>query len=58
VHFIDRVLTPLTLGTRALYPWLTEPDYMTWYIKILHPYLEPLPAGDLPRLGEIDAIIH
>jgi hypothetical protein len=58
VHFIDRVLTPLALGIRVLYLWLTEPDYITWYIEISHPYLEPLPAGDLPRPAEIDAIIH
>jgi hypothetical protein len=28
-------------------------------MKISHPpYLEPLLAGDLPKLGEVDAIIH
>jgi hypothetical protein len=27
-------------------------------MKISHPYLEPLPTGDLPRLAEVDAIIH
>jgi hypothetical protein len=31
---------------------------MKWYIKILHPYLEPLPAGDPPKLAEIIVIIH
>jgi hypothetical protein len=46
------------LGNRALYPWLTVLDYMTWYIKISHSYLEPLLVGDPLRPAEIDAIIH
>ncbi|KAK2443670.1 hypothetical protein QL285_014755 [Trifolium repens] len=58
VHFMDRVLTPHELGTRALYLWLMAPDYMTWYMKISHPYLEALPQGDTPRPDDIDAIIH
>ncbi|WJX33750.1 hypothetical protein P8452_21930 [Trifolium repens] len=58
VHFMNQVLTPHDLKTRALYPWLTAPDYMTWYLKILHIYLEPLPEGDPPKPTEIDAIIH
>ncbi|MCI35512.1 hypothetical protein A2U01_0056733, partial [Trifolium medium] len=55
---MDRVLTPRMLGTRALYSWLMVPNYMTWYVKISHPYLEPLPLGDPPRPAELDAIIH
>ncbi|KAK2381538.1 hypothetical protein QL285_069129 [Trifolium repens] len=55
---MDRVLTPHKLGTRAPYLWLMVPNYMTWHMKISHPYLEPLPTGDLPRLAEVDAIIH
>jgi hypothetical protein len=39
-------------------PWLMVPDYMTWYIKISHSYLEPLLVGDPPRPSELDAIIH
>jgi hypothetical protein len=58
VHYMDRFLTPHELGTRALYPWLTAPNYMTWYMKISHPYLEPLPQGDPPRPADLDAIIH
>ncbi|MCI12234.1 hypothetical protein A2U01_0033337 [Trifolium medium] len=55
---MDRVLTPQMLETRALYPWLMASNYMTWYIKNSHPYLEPLPPGDPPRSAELDAIIH
>jgi hypothetical protein len=58
VHFMDLVLTPRDLGTRALYLWLTAPDYMMWYMKISHLYLEPLPEEDPPRPTEFDAIIH
>jgi hypothetical protein len=58
VHFMDRVLTPHELGTRALYLWLTAPNYMTWYKKISHSNLEPLPQGDSPRPVELDVIIH
>ena len=58
MHYMDRFLTPHELGTRALYPWLTAPNYMTWYMKISHPYLEPLPAGDPPRPAELDANIN
>jgi hypothetical protein len=49
VHFMNQVLTAHELGTRALYLWLTTPDYITWYMKISHPYLELLPTGNLPK---------
>ncbi|PNX55437.1 IMP dehydrogenase/GMP reductase related, partial [Trifolium pratense] len=39
-------------------PWLMAPNYMTWYMKISHPYLESLPPGDPPRPAELDTIIY
>jgi hypothetical protein len=29
-----------------------------WYMKISHPYIMPLPLGDLPRPHEQDALIE
>ncbi|GAU49653.1 hypothetical protein TSUD_245600 [Trifolium subterraneum] len=46
------------LETRALYSWLMTPKYMTWNMKISHPYLEPLLQVDAPRPVELDPIIH
>ncbi|GAU21725.1 hypothetical protein TSUD_328500 [Trifolium subterraneum] len=56
-RFMDQVLTPRMLESHALNLWLMTPNYMTWYMKISHSYLEPLPAGDLPRPAELDVII-
>ncbi|GAU34819.1 hypothetical protein TSUD_394450 [Trifolium subterraneum] len=46
------------IDTQALYSWLMAPNYTTWYIRISHLYLEPLPPGDLPRPAKLNAIIH
>ncbi|GAU33708.1 hypothetical protein TSUD_148590 [Trifolium subterraneum] len=32
-------------GSRATIPSNTAPGYMTWYFKIPHPYIVPIPAG-------------
>ncbi|MCI26404.1 hypothetical protein A2U01_0047599, partial [Trifolium medium] len=57
-RFMGRVLTPDMLGSHALYSWLMAPNYMTWYMKISDPYLEPLPPRDPSRPAKLDAIIH
>jgi hypothetical protein len=37
------------LGKRALYLWHIVSTYMTWYMKILHPYIIVLSQGNPPR---------
>ncbi|GAU33709.1 hypothetical protein TSUD_148600 [Trifolium subterraneum] len=43
--YTNRVLTFDMFGSRATIPSNTAPGYMTWYFKIPHPYIVPIPAG-------------
>ncbi|MCI57903.1 hypothetical protein A2U01_0079154, partial [Trifolium medium] len=52
------VLTPEQRGLAAIYPWYAAPalGYMRWYIRISHPYMRPMSAGDPPRPCEHEAL--
>ncbi|WJX83874.1 hypothetical protein P8452_66500 [Trifolium repens] len=56
--FKERVLTAAQRGPLAIDPWYTAAGYMRWYFRISHPYMMPLPQGDLPRPCERDAIME
>ncbi|WJX89826.1 hypothetical protein P8452_71792 [Trifolium repens] len=56
--FMERVLTAAQRGPLAINPWYAAAGYMRWYFKYSHPYMTPLPRGDLPRPCEWDTIME
>ena len=58
VNFLDHVLTIEKLRDRVWHAWETTRCYMRWYLRISHPYLLPIHAGNPTRLSEEEALVE